>query len=107
MKLDQDRVPISLEQALALLDSALTEREKGAWTNMTAAHMFDMQDELASELRSDWSLDDANTPLRIAFRKLGLDDAKELSMLLLDAYWRRYNNESVPVQELVREYLED
>ena len=55
----------------------------------------------------DWSLDDENSPLRITFRKLGLDDAKELSLLLIDAFWRRYNNEAVPVQELVQEYLED
>jgi hypothetical protein len=107
MNLDQDRVPISLDEALALLDSALSEREKGAWTNMTAANMFDLQDELARILRYDWSLDDGNTPLRSAFRKLGLDDPEELSLLLIDAYWRRHNNEAIPVQELVREYLED
>jgi hypothetical protein len=107
MNLDQDRVPISLDEALALLDSALSAREKGAWTNMTAAKMFDLQDEIASILRHDWSLDDENSPLRITFRNLGLDDPKELSLLLIDAFWRRYNNEAVPVQELVQEYLED
>src|SRR5581483_2328545 len=85
MNLDQDRVPISLDEALALLDCALSEREKGAWTNMTAVQMFDLQDKIASILRHDWSLDDENSPLRITFRKLGLDDAEELSLLLIDA----------------------
>ena len=107
MKLDQDRVPVSLDEALALLDAALSEREKGAWTNMTAANMFDLQDKIARILRDDWSLDDGDTPLRTAFRNLGLDDPEELSLLLIDAYWRRHNNEAIPVQELVREYLED
>src|SRR5438105_4994274 len=100
MNLDQDRVPVSLEEALALLESALTSEEKGAWTDMTAAKMFDLQDGIARTLRHDWSLDDDHSPLRITFRKLGLDDAEELSLLLIDAYWRRYNNEAVPVQEL-------
>jgi hypothetical protein len=107
MNLDLDRVPTSLDQALELLDTALTDREKGAWINMTAAKMFDLQAHLAGILRHEWSLDDDNTPLRIFFRELGLDDAKETSLLLIDAYWRRYNNEAIPLQELVREYLEE
>jgi hypothetical protein len=107
MNLDLDCVPVSLDQAVELLDAALTDREKGAWTNMTAAKMFDLQAHLARILLQEWSLDDDNTPLRIYFRDLGLDDAEETSLLLVDAYWRRYNNEAIPVQELVREYLED
>jgi hypothetical protein len=107
MNLDLDRVPASLDQALELLDAALTHREKGAWTNMTAAKMFDLQAHLARILRQEWSLDDDNTPLRIYFRELGLDDTEETSLLLIDAYWRRYNKEAISVQELVREYLEE
>ena len=107
MNLDLDRVPATLDQAVELLDAALTEREKGAWTNMTAAKMFDLQAHLARILRQEWSLDDDSTPLRIYFRELGLDDAKETALLLIDAYWRRYNKEAIPVQELVREYLEE
>ena len=107
MNLDLDRVPASLDQAVELLNTALSDREKGAWTNMTAAKMFELQAHLARILQLEWSLDDENTPLRIYFRELGLDDAKETSLLLIDAYWRRYNNEAISVQELVREYLEE
>lgn len=106
MNLDQDRVPASLEQALSLLDSALTKEEKEAWRSMTAANMFDLQAKIAKTLRNDWSLLDSDTPLRIYFRELGLDDPEEVSLLLIDAYWRKYNNESIPVEDLVREYLE-
>jgi hypothetical protein len=106
MTLDQDRVPISLDEALDLLNSALAPNEKAAWTSMTAARMFDLQARIARILRNDWSLDDANGPLRIYFRELGLDDPEEVSLLLIDAYWRKYNNQALPVEELVREYLE-
>ena len=74
---------------------------------MSAAQMFKLQYELARILRADWSLDDANTPLRIFFRELGLDIPEEVSLLLIDAYWRKYNNEAKPIHELVSEYLED
>ena len=107
MNLDQDRVPCTLDEALALLESALTPVEKGAWSNMTAERMFDLQARLAKMLRHDWSLNEAQTPLRIYFRNLGLDDAEEVSLLLLDAYWRKYNNEAIAVENLVQEYLED
>jgi hypothetical protein len=106
MNLDQDRVPGSLEEALGLLDAALTKEEKEAWRSMTAARMFDLQARIARTLRNDWSLLDSDTPLRIYFRELGLDDPEEVSLLLIDAYWRKYNNESIPVEDLVREYLE-
>lgn len=107
MNLDQDQVPSTFEDALRLIDAAMSEHEKGAWTNMTAAMMFDLQDELSAQLREEWSLDEDKTPLRIFFRGLGLDDAREVSNLLIDAYWRSYNHELIPVAELVREYLED
>ena len=107
MNLDQDRVPARLDDALILLDAALTQHEKDAWRSMTAAKMFDLQASLAQTLRRDWSLLDSNTPLRIYFRELGLDDAEEVSLLIIDAYWRMYNKEPVPVAELVREYLEE
>src|SRR5689334_17272569 len=106
MNLDLDRVPTNLDEAIDILDSALTEQEKGAWTNRTAARMFDLQATIARTLREYWSLSDRSTPLRIYFRDLGLDDAEEVSMLLIDAYWRKYNKEALPVQDLVREYLE-
>lgn len=107
MNLDQDRVPAHLDDALILLDAALTQHEKDAWRSMTAAKMFDLQAKLAQTLRNDWSLLDSNTPLRIYFRELGLDDPEEVSLLIIDAYWRMYNKEPVPVTELVREYLEE
>ena len=107
MNLDQDRVPTSFEEALDLLDAALTDREKGAFKNMTAAKMFELQAKLAGQLRYDWSLDDPGTPLRITFRELGLDDAREIALLLVDAYWRRFNNEAIPLRALVDEYLEE
>ena len=50
MNLDLDRVPATLDQAVELLDAALTEREKGAWTNMTAAKMFDIYVQASQEL---------------------------------------------------------
>ena len=106
MNLDQDRVPSRLDEALTLLDSALTPQEKEAWRSMTAARMFDLQAKIARTLRNDWSLLEPETPLRVFFRELGLDDPEEVSLLLIDAYWRKYNNESIPVEELVREYLE-
>ena len=106
MNLDQDRVPANLDEAITLLESALTDLEKGAWTNMVAARMFQLQERIARALRKDWSIDDANTPLRVYFRNLGLDDPEEVSMLLIDAYWRKFNKKSLPVEELVREYLE-
>jgi hypothetical protein len=106
MNLDQDRVPGSLEEALSLLDSALTTEEKEAWRSMVAARMFDLQAKIARTLRNDWSLSDGETPLRIFFRELGLDDAEEVSLLLIDAYWRKYNKQAIPVEDLVREYLE-
>jgi hypothetical protein len=106
MNLDQDRVPASLDQALDLLDAALEKQEKEAWRSMTAARMFDLQFSIARTLRHDWSLLDPDAPLRIYFRELGLDDPEEVSLLLIDAYWRSYNNEAIPVEELVREYLE-
>jgi hypothetical protein len=68
--------------------------------------MFDLQARIARTLRNDWSLLDADTPLRIYFRELGLDDPEEVSLLIIDAYWRKYNNEAIPVEDLVREYLE-
>ena len=107
MNLDQDRVPARLDEALSLLDSALTIEEKQAWHSMTAARMFDLQARLAQTLNHDWSLLDSGTPLRTFFRELGLDDPKEISLLIVDAYWRMYNKQSVPVEELVREYLEE
>lgn len=107
MNLDQDRVPARLEEALILLDAALTQHEKDAWHSMTAAKMFDLQAQLARTLRTDWSLLDPDSPLRIYFRNLGLDDPEEVSLLLIDAYWRKHNNEPVPVEELVREYLKE
>lgn len=106
MNLDQDRVPVTFEEALELLDAALEPVEKEAWESMTAAKMFELQARLAQRLRHDWSLNDPATPLREFFRGLGLDDSNEISLLLLDAYWRRYNGESMPVEDLVREYLE-
>jgi hypothetical protein len=106
MNLDQDRVPANLGDALSLLDAALTKQEKEAWHSMTAAKMFDLQARIAQTLRNDWSLPDPNTALRIYFRDLGLDDPEEVSLLIIDAYWRKYNKESVPVEDLVREYLE-
>jgi hypothetical protein len=107
MNLDQDRVPVTLDEALSLLDAALTNHEKEAYRSMTAASMFDLQARIAQTLRHDWSLLDSSTPLRIYFRGLGLDDPEEVSLLLIDAYWRKYNNEAISPQELVREYLEN
>jgi hypothetical protein len=107
MNLDQDRVPTRMDEALNLLDAALAKNEKEAWRSMTAARMFDLQAKIARTLRSDWSLLDPDTPLRIYFRDLGLDDPEEVSLLIIDAYWRKYNNEAIPIEDLVREYLEE
>ena len=107
MNLDQDRVPALLDDALILLDAALSQTEKDAWHSMTAAKMFDLQAQLARVLRNDWSLLDRDTPLRLYFRNLGLDDPEEISLLIIDAYWRKHNNETVRVEDLVREYLEE
>ena len=74
---------------------------------MTAARLFELQGKLAKTLRTDWSIDDSRTPLRVFFRELGLDDPEEVSLLLIDAYWRRRNNETIPVEALVDEYLSD
>lgn len=107
MNLDQDRVPTNLAEALSLLDAALNKAEKEAWHSMTAARMFELQAKIAQTLRHDWSLLDSSTPLRIYFRDLGLDDPEEVSLLLIDAYWRKYNKESITIEALVREYLEE
>jgi phosphoketolase len=107
MNLDQDRVPARFDDALILLDAALTQREKDAWHSMTAAQMFELQATIARTVRTDWSLLDPQSPLRIFFRELGLEDPEEVSMLLIDAYWRMHNQEQIPVEELVREYLEE
>lgn len=98
---------MNLEEAIALLEAALTTEEKDAWTSMTAARMFDLQARIARQLRSDWSLTDPDMPIRIFFRHLGLDDAKEVSLLLIDAYWRRRNQQEISVEDMVKEYLEE
>jgi hypothetical protein len=107
MRLDQDQVPASFDEALALLSSALTKAEKEAWTAITAAKLFELQAKLAKVLRQDWSIDEPGTPLRLFFRELGLDDPEQISLLLLDAFWRAHNHEAIPVHQLVEEYLEE
>lgn len=106
MILNPDRVPATPDEAVEILDAALSDEEKNAWQSMTAAKMFELQGVIARTLRQDWSLDDDTTPLRIFFRELGLDDADEVSYLLIDAYWRRHNREAIPIEDLVTEYLE-
>jgi hypothetical protein len=70
---------------------------------MTAAQIFDLQSTLAQTLRNDWSLLEHDTPLRVSVRELGLDDPAEVSLLIIDAFWRKHNNEPVPLKELVRD----
>lgn len=107
MNLDLDRVPTSFDEALKLLDSALTPIEKEAYRSMTAAKMFDLQADIAQVLKHEWSLIDPNTPLPLYFQRLGLDNPDELGLLLIDAYWRKYNKEPYGAEELVNEYLEE
>lgn len=107
MLLDQDRVPASFDEALVLLDGALTPNEKAAYNALTAAQMFALQDDLARTLKNDWSLDESTTPLRLFFRDLGLNAPHEIALLLVDAYWRIHNRESISVAELAAEYQEE
>jgi hypothetical protein len=107
MQLDQDRVPISFDEALSVLDAGLTQEEKEAWSSMTAARLFELQSTLARTLMNDWSLEDSSTPLRLFFRELGLDDPEEVSLLLIDASWRSHHKESISLHDLVCEYLDE
>jgi hypothetical protein len=106
MLLDQDRVPASFDEAMNLLNLAFTDEERNACSRMSATRMFALQARLAAKLRDEWSLEDSNTPLCIFFRELGLEDADDISLLLIDAFWRLHNKQSIAVHDLVEEYLE-
>ena len=38
------------------------------------------------------------------FSNLGLDDPDELGLLLIDVYWRRYNQEPFAAEAMANEY---
>ena len=80
MNLNQDRVPINLEEALTLLKEALTNAEK-AETKKTFATQLHFS--LGMYLRNEWSLWDKDSILMRWFKKnYGIDHPDDVSGLI-------------------------
>ena len=82
MNLNQDRVPINLEEALTLLKEALTPQEKEEVKNMLSTQLHFS---LGMHLRNEWSLWDDKSILVTWFKQTyGVDHADDVSGIIME-----------------------
>lgn len=91
MNLNQDVVPINLEEALTLLKEALSDAEKAETKKMLATQLHFS---LGMYLRNEWSLWDKDSILCMWFLKTyGVNHADDVSGIILECLINDLNGE--------------
>lgn len=99
MDLNQDTVPVTLDEAVMLVRKALSPEDVRSMIKAKCIDQFERT--LGEQIRNDWSLWDADSRLRNWFRtKFELNHADDVSGLILTcvlADVQDYPNDSVTV----------
>lgn len=106
MTLDQDKVPINLEDALAIIKGGMTpaDMDETRKTTFTPAQLHFSVGRL---IRNDWSLWDKETILVKWFKqRYGIDHADDISGLILDCLHKDMTGEPRRDELLAKKYLD-
>lgn len=106
MKINQDKVPINLDEAVTILKDGMLPADILEFKKDTfSPHHLHFG--LGVMLRNDWSLWDRDTRLVKWFKeKYGIDHADDISGLILDCLYRDIVGLPRREKELARQFLE-
>lgn len=106
MKINQDKVPSNLDEAVSLLKEALTPVD----IDVIKAPKFDavmLHSNVGMSIRNAWSLWDKNTILPQWFKKTyGVDHADDISGIILDCLCKDIRGEPRRDKELAQEFIQ-
>lgn len=104
MKLNEDVVPTTLEEALTLLKEALSDDEKAEMKKMLSSQLHFS---LGMYLRNMWSLWDKNSILGIWFLKTyGVNHADDISGIILECLINDLNGEPRKDKILAKRFIQ-
>ena len=103
MNLNQDKVPINLEEALTLLKEAMTDVEKDALKGMKSS---DLHFSLGTYLRNEWSLWQSGDILPLWFlTTYGVKHADDISGIILECLVNDVEGKPRRDKEVAKQFL--
>lgn len=104
MNLNQDKVPTTLDEAVELLQEALSSEEKNKIKNLKSS---DLHFSLGDFLRREWSLWEQGNRLSIWFLKTyGVNHADDISGIVLECLINDLNNAPRQDKILAKRFIE-
>ena len=105
MKMNEDRVPSTLDEALDMLESAVDPKEIEF---IKASDPEDLAGQVHFQfgmyLRNNWSLWEKDTPLVNWFKNIGITHADDMSSIINVSFCRRVRDEELRLAEQVEIY---
>lgn len=106
MNLNQDKVPVNLEDALTILKEGLSPEDI---SELKEPHFSPAQlhHSVGMMLRNEWSLWESDTILVKWFKeKYGIEHADDISGIILDCLWKDTNESPRRDEELAKKYIQ-
>jgi hypothetical protein len=104
MTLNQDKVPIDLEEALGLLSAAFTDEEL---EKIKKQKSVELHHTYGGVLRNEWSLWDTDSILVTWFRRTyKVDHADDISAIILECMINDLNDEPRNDKVLAKKFIE-
>lgn len=104
MNLNQDRVPVTLEEALLLLKEAFNSKELNLIKKMARSTLHLS---VGMHIRNEWSLWETDNALTVWFKKeYGVDHADDVSSIILECLINDLNNVPRRDKILAKEFKE-
>lgn len=104
MKIDLDKVPITITEALEMFLSALDDDEKKTFSEIEENQIAIFHHTLGQDIRNEWSMWEKNTPLVNNFKEIGITHADDMSSILLTSAHRQIHKKPIELKEQVDYY---
>lgn len=103
---DKYAAPKNLEECLTSLDNELSAEQKNRFKNTPQKRLGEfgggsiILDALIVNVEGNWD----KTDLTAYFAKLGIDDPRDITGIVIDSYWRKLNGKPIDLDKQVRSH---
>ena len=99
-----DRVPITVDQAIAMFVEALDDDEKKTFKDIGEGQIALFHHTFGAEIRNCWSLHEPNTWLTNSFKEIGITHADDMSGIIMISAKRFLSKKPMNIESQVNKY---
>jgi hypothetical protein len=104
MKIDPDKVPSNVEEAINMFLNALTDEEKQALKGIEEDQVALFHHTWGTLIRNEWSMWEKNTLLTNSFKQIGISHPDDMSGIILTSVHRKLNKKAAKLKDQIVKY---